>query len=113
MLEAEKIYREGTPVAAIDAAMRASIFPMGPFELGDQAGLDIAAGMFDTIAAQESLPFEPLVWKLRDAKRFGIKSGAGVYDYANRKKQDRELMLKIAERTANGTAIALLPIPSW
>ena len=24
---------------------------MGPFELGDQAGLDIAAGMFDTIAA--------------------------------------------------------------
>jgi len=87
MLEAEKIYREGTPVAAIDAAMRASIFPMGPFELGDQAGLDIAAGMFDTIAAQESLPFEPLVWKLRDAKRFGIKSGAGVYDYANGKKQ--------------------------
>src|SRR5437764_10820244 len=44
MLEAEKIYREGTPVEAIDAAMREAIFPMGPFELGDQAGLDIAAG---------------------------------------------------------------------
>ena len=56
MLEAEKIYREGTPVAAIDEAMRAAIFPMGPFELGDQAGLDIAAGMFDTIAAAEKLP---------------------------------------------------------
>jgi 3-hydroxyacyl-CoA dehydrogenase len=87
MLEAEKIYREGTPVAAIDEAMRAAIFPMGPFELGDQAGLDIAAGMFDTIAAAEKLPFEPLVWKLRELKRFGIKSGAGVYDYANGKKQ--------------------------
>ena len=87
MLEAEAIYREGTPVAAIDEAMRAAIFPMGPFELGDQAGLDIAAGMFDTIAASETLPFEPLVWKLREQKRFGIKSGAGVYDYANGKKQ--------------------------
>src|SRR5262249_33228141 len=87
MLAAEQIYREGTPVAAIDAAMRTSIFPMGPFELGDQAGLDIAAGMFDTIAAHEKLPFEPLVWKLREQKRFGIKSGAGVYDYANGKRQ--------------------------
>jgi 3-hydroxyacyl-CoA dehydrogenase len=87
MLEAEKIYREGTPVAAIDEAMRAAIFPMGPFELGDQAGLDIAAGMFDTIAAAEKLPFEPLAWKLRELKRFGIKSGAGVYDYANGKRQ--------------------------
>jgi 3-hydroxyacyl-CoA dehydrogenase len=87
MLAAEQIYRDGTPVAAIDAAMRAAIFPMGPFELGDQAGLDIAAGMFDTIAAHEQLPFEPLVWKLREQKRFGIKSGAGVYDYANGKRQ--------------------------
>ena len=87
MLAAEQIYREGTPVAAIDAAMRATIFPMGPFELVDQAGLDIAAGMFDTIAAHERLPFEPLVWQLREQKRFGIKSGAGVYDYANAKRQ--------------------------
>jgi len=87
MLEAETIYREGTPVAAIDTAMRTAIFPMGPFELGDQAGLDIAAGMFDTIAASEKLPFDPLVWKLREQKRFGIKSGAGVYDYAGGKKQ--------------------------
>jgi 3-hydroxyacyl-CoA dehydrogenase/enoyl-CoA hydratase/carnithine racemase len=87
MLEAEKIYREGTPIAVIDEAMRAAIFPMGPFELGDQAGLDIAAGMFDTIAAAEKLPFEPLVWKLREQKRFGIKSGAGCYDYESGKRQ--------------------------
>jgi 3-hydroxyacyl-CoA dehydrogenase/enoyl-CoA hydratase/3-hydroxybutyryl-CoA epimerase len=87
MLEAEKIYREGTPVEAIDAAMRETIFPMGPFELGDQAGLDIAAGMFDTIARRRVAPFAPLVWKLREAKRFGVKSGAGVYDYADGKKQ--------------------------
>lgn len=85
MLEAETIYREGTPAAAIDKAMREAIFPMGPFELGDQAGLDIAAGMFDTIAAAEKLPFEPLAWALRAQKRFGIKNGAGIYDYENGK----------------------------
>ena len=81
MLEAEAIYREGTPVETIDAAMREAIFPMGPFELGDSAGLDIAAGMFDTIAAAGPIEPSPLVWKLREAKRFGVKSGAGIYDY--------------------------------
>jgi 3-hydroxyacyl-CoA dehydrogenase len=86
MLEAEKIYREGTPVETIDAAMRETIFPMGPFELGDSAGLDIAAGMFDTIAAAGPIEPPPLVWKLREAKRFGIKSGAGIYDYADGKR---------------------------
>ena len=85
MLAAEQIYREGTPIAAIDQAMREAIFPMGPFELGDQAGLDIAAGMFDTIAAAEPLPFEPLVWTLRGLQRFGIKSGAGAYEYKDGK----------------------------
>jgi len=86
MLEAEKLYREGTPVEAIDAAMRESIFPLGPFELGDQAGLDIAAGMFDTMAAAAPIDPPPLVWKLREAKRFGVKSGAGIYDYADGKR---------------------------
>jgi 3-hydroxyacyl-CoA dehydrogenase/enoyl-CoA hydratase/carnithine racemase len=86
MLEAERIYREGTPVETIDAAMRETIFPMGPFELGDSAGLDIAAGMFDTIASAGPIEPPPLVWKLREAKRFGIKSGAGIYDYADGKR---------------------------
>jgi 3-hydroxyacyl-CoA dehydrogenase/enoyl-CoA hydratase/carnithine racemase len=86
MLEAERLYREGTPVETIDQAMRETIFPMGPFELGDQAGLDIAAGMFDTIAAVTPIDPPPLVWKLRAAKRFGVKTGAGVYDYAEGKR---------------------------
>ncbi|MGE3500143.1 MAG: 3-hydroxyacyl-CoA dehydrogenase NAD-binding domain-containing protein [Candidatus Binatia bacterium] len=86
MLAAEALFREGTPASAIDDAMRARVFPIGPFELGDQAGLDIAAGMFDTIAATEKLPFEPLAWKMREHKRFGAKSGGGVYDYRDGKR---------------------------
>jgi|GEM_PF-626651 len=86
MLEAERLYREGTPVEVIDQAMRDAVFPMGPFELGDSAGLDTAAGMFDTIAETTPLDPPPLVWKLREAKRFGVKSGAGVYDYVDGKR---------------------------
>lgn len=78
---AEEIYREGTPIKTIDAAIRKNVLPMGPFELGDQAGLDIAAGMFDTIAAEKPPQTEPLVWKMRELGRFGVKSGAGYYDY--------------------------------
>jgi len=78
---AEELYREGTPIETIDAAIRAEVLPMGPFELGDQAGLDIAAGMYDTIAAETPPEIEPLVWKMRELGRFGVKSGAGYYDY--------------------------------
>jgi 3-hydroxyacyl-CoA dehydrogenase len=87
MQAAEDLYREGTSVEAIDDAMRKHIFPVGPFELGDQAGIDIAAGMFDTIAAEKRPKRDPLVWKLREQKRFGIKSGGGFYDYKDGKKQ--------------------------
>ena len=84
---ADDLYREGTPISVIDDAIRTSVLPMGPFELGDQAGLDIAAGMFDTIAAETPPAREPLVWKLRALKRFGVKTGAGFYDYQDGKKQ--------------------------
>ena len=84
---ADDLYREGTSIAAIDEAIRATVLPMGPFELGDQAGLDIAAGMFDTLAAAHSPAREPLVWKLRALQRFGIKTGAGFYDYQDGRKQ--------------------------
>jgi len=78
---AEAIYREGTPIAVIDEAIRKDVLPMGPFELGDQAGLDIAAGMYDTIAAETPPKIEPLVWKLRKLGRLGQKTSAGYYDY--------------------------------
>jgi 3-hydroxyacyl-CoA dehydrogenase len=84
---AEELYREGTPIATIDAAIRRDVLPMGPFELGDQAGLDIAAGMYDTIAAQHAPAVEPLVWEMRKIGRLGIKSGAGYYDYEGGQKK--------------------------
>ncbi len=84
--EAEAIYMEGTPIEKIDKALRSKIFPMGPFELGDAAGLDIAAGLFDTIAKDKPPVVEPLIWKIRETGRFGQKTQAGYYNWENGKK---------------------------
>ncbi len=79
--EAETLYREGTPIERIDHVMRERVFPLGPFEVADQAGVDVAAGMFDVIARTAPPPTAPLVTLLRDRGRFGVKSGGGFYDY--------------------------------
>ena len=84
--EAETLYREGTPIDTIDAVMRERVFPMGPFEVADQAGVDVAAGMFDVLAAVEKPTRPPLVVQLRDRKRFGVKSSGGFYDWSDGKK---------------------------
>jgi 3-hydroxyacyl-CoA dehydrogenase/enoyl-CoA hydratase/carnithine racemase len=107
---ADDLYREGTPIAVIDEAIRNAVLPMGPFELGDQAGLDIAAGMFDTLAAEQPPARAPLVWKLRELKRFGIKTGAGFYDYKDGRKQAEwpglaALVTDRGTRVASGDAI--------
>ncbi len=81
--EAETLYREGTPIETIDQVMRDRVFPLGPFEVADQAGVDVAAGMFDVLAKTEKPAQVPLVVMLRDRKRFGVKSGGGFYDYAD------------------------------
>ncbi len=79
--EAEALYREGTPLERIDQVMRERVFPLGPFEVADQAGVDVAAGMFDVIARTAPPPTAPLVTRLRDRGRFGVKSGGGFYEY--------------------------------
>ncbi len=82
LLEAEALYREGTPIEFIDAAMRERVFPLGPFEVADHAGVDVAAGMFDVLARATPSASRPLVGALRDRGRFGVKSGGGFYDWA-------------------------------
>ena len=80
--EAEALYREGTPLETIDTVMRERVFPMGPFEVADQAGVDVAAGMFDVLARVARPERPPLVVQLRDRGRFGVKSGGGFYEWS-------------------------------
>ncbi len=80
--EAETLVRQGTPIAAIDAAMRAYGFAMGPFEAQDLGGLDIAFLQREGArAAGQDVP-ETLGDILVRAGRKGQKTGGGWYDYA-------------------------------
>ena len=80
--EAETLLREGVPIAAVDAAMRAHGMAMGPFEAQDLGGLDIAFLQREGArAAGHDIP-ETLGDILVRAGRKGQKTGGGWYDYA-------------------------------
>ena len=87
MLEAENIYREGTPVEAIDAGDARVDLPARPVR-ARRPGRARHRCRHVRHDRRRNGPLEPppLVWKLREAKRFGVKSGAGIYDYADGKK---------------------------
>jgi len=46
--------------------------------LADTEGVE---SIFDTIHAAAPIDPPPLVWKLREVKRFGVKTGAGIWSY--------------------------------
>ncbi len=85
-LEALRILGEGAAEApAIDAAMRAAGFRMGPFELIDTIGLDVNLAVSESVweafgRAPRYMP-HALQRVLVEAGRLGRKAGAGFYDY--------------------------------
>src|SRR5690606_17496032 len=56
MLEAMRCLDQGTRPETIDAAMRAFGMPMGPIELIDTVGLDIARGVGQQLAGDAEMP---------------------------------------------------------
>jgi enoyl-CoA hydratase/3-hydroxyacyl-CoA dehydrogenase len=71
-------HEEGIPKEAIDSAMKFKVgFPMGPFELADQVGIDLL------VLAQEKqgIPVPPPFKERVEAGKLGKKSGEGFYDY--------------------------------
>ncbi|TPN82734.1 3-hydroxyacyl-CoA dehydrogenase [Mesorhizobium sp. CU2] len=79
--EAEILVRQGLSVAAIDSAMRAFGFAMGPFEVQDLSGLDISFMQREAARARgEEVAIQPGDLLVR-AGRKGQKTGGGWYDY--------------------------------
>ena len=60
-------------------------FPMGPWTLHDMAGIDIMWRALKTTGhkAAHAEPYYNVVFALAEAGRFGQKTGAGFYKYAN------------------------------
>ncbi len=69
---------ENVPMETIDAAMRFGVgFPMGPFELADQVGIDVMVHLLEN----QKRPMPPSVARLWKEKKVGRKVGEGFYSY--------------------------------
>ncbi len=91
MLEAVTAYSEGIPGRAIDKAAEAFGMPMGPIELVDTVGLDVAAGVGAELSPFLGLQVpEALASQAEPGKR-GKKDGQGLYRWEEGKAVKPEL----------------------
>ncbi|GAC1692149.1 MAG: 3-hydroxyacyl-CoA dehydrogenase NAD-binding domain-containing protein [Steroidobacteraceae bacterium] len=87
MYEAMLCAQEGTPPELIDRAATDFGMPVGPIELVDVVGLDVAAHVGEIIARELSRPVTQIqrLNELLAARQLGRKSGAGFYQWADGK----------------------------
>jgi 3-hydroxybutyryl-CoA dehydrogenase len=86
-LEPLRVLRAGAAsIEAIDAALVAAGFPMGPFALMDLIGIDVnlaaARGLFEASGRPPRFRPSPIQEELVAAGRLGRKAGEGFYRYA-------------------------------
>jgi len=74
---------EGTPVQMVDEAMKKWGMPMGPFELLDEIGLDVAAHVLKSLSGSigERAAAPPSIFQAIERGWLGRKSGRGFYVY--------------------------------
>ncbi|MFT4173462.1 MAG: 3-hydroxyacyl-CoA dehydrogenase NAD-binding domain-containing protein [Rhodocyclaceae bacterium] len=100
LLEAMRCVDEGIAPAAVDAAMERFGMPMGPIELADTVGLDIAMATGKALTGAADVPRR--LQSLVDAGLLGRKSGEGFYVWREGKAQ------KPAARAPDGLEQRLL-----
>jgi 3-hydroxyacyl-CoA dehydrogenase/enoyl-CoA hydratase/3-hydroxybutyryl-CoA epimerase len=83
MLEAMRCVDEGIAPETIDEAMLAFGMPMGPIELADTVGLDIALAAGKQLASGAEPP--RCLVERTDRNDLGKKTGKGFYDWTNGK----------------------------
>jgi len=81
MTEAMLAADEGVPLALIDRAAVDFGMPMGPIELADTVGLDVASHVGKILSAAFGLPVPRRTAELLAAGHVGRKSGHGYYEW--------------------------------
>ncbi|MBI2306976.1 MAG: enoyl-CoA hydratase/isomerase family protein [Rhodocyclales bacterium] len=84
MLEAMRAVDEGIAPETVDEAMLAFGMPMGPVELVDMVGLDVAMAAGKALAGSGAEPPKCLVERF-NAGHLGKKTGKGFYDHSSGK----------------------------
>ena len=83
--EAMRAAEEGIPLALIDRAAEDFGMPMGPIELADVVGLDVAMSVGKVFFSGENAAVPAPLAALLEQKKFGKKSGAGFYEWRDGK----------------------------
>ena len=91
MLEAATAYAEGIPGPVIDKAAVKFGMPMGPIELIDTVGLDVAAGVGAELAPFLGLPIPAALASPPEAGKRGKKDGQGLYKWVDGRAQKPEI----------------------
>ncbi|MGF7163403.1 3-hydroxyacyl-CoA dehydrogenase/enoyl-CoA hydratase/3-hydroxybutyryl-CoA epimerase [Rhodoligotrophos appendicifer] len=97
MMEAFLAYGEGIKPELIDAAAEAFGMPMGPIELADTVGLDVALHVARELQTQlpgQSSEIPEWFIKLVEDGKLGRKTGQGIYTWTEGKAQKAKLETK-------------------
>jgi 3-hydroxyacyl-CoA dehydrogenase/enoyl-CoA hydratase/3-hydroxybutyryl-CoA epimerase len=95
--EAARLVTEGMAIERVDQTMRRFGMPMGPLELLDQIGLDVAAHVARSMPEEVSkrFPPNPVFQKMFERGWLGQKSGIGFYLYEGKKQRPHAAILPI------------------
>jgi len=91
LLEAMRIYHEGVPGPVIDRAAKKFGMPMGPIELADTVGLDVAASVGKELGLFLGLDIPKELDELAKSGKRGRKDGQGLYTWENGKPKKPEV----------------------
>jgi 3-hydroxyacyl-CoA dehydrogenase / enoyl-CoA hydratase / 3-hydroxybutyryl-CoA epimerase len=115
MNEAAVLLGEGARIENVDRAMTAFGFPVGPFVLFDEVGLEVARHAGESLARAfgDRIPRATIVPKLVEAGQTGRRAGAGFYLWPKPPGVPRPLgrLLKRPSRVANPAVYAMSGSP--
>lgn len=85
MAEAMELAESGVPLDVIDRAAEAFGMPMGPVELVDSVGIDVALHVSKVLGAAMNRPVPNKLAEMVEAGQLGRKSGQGFYRWEDGK----------------------------
>jgi 3-hydroxyacyl-CoA dehydrogenase/enoyl-CoA hydratase/3-hydroxybutyryl-CoA epimerase len=85
MMEALLAAEDGVPLQAIDEAAKRFGMPMGPVELADTVGLDVALHVARILGAAYGIPVPAKLAEMVEKKQLGRKTGRGFYEWKDGK----------------------------
>ncbi len=91
MLEAATLYAEGVPGPVIDRAAKKFGMPMGPIELMDTVGLDVATGVSKVLSPFLGISIPEKLQGMIAAGKRGKKDGEGFYLWKDGRAQKPEV----------------------